>query len=123
MKILEKCLIMEWDGILIPARKRDSLEVCTGRGTLARVVIKQEGEEMVAFLKCFFSFFNGCFSFASNILNRYRYIYFRPGNKGFYVDIFLCVVLWSLHLNFFVKSLKQINSSLFFECFTEIFAR
>lgn len=49
MKILEKCLIMAWDGILIPARKRDSLEVCTGRGTLARVVVKQEGEEIVAF--------------------------------------------------------------------------
>ena len=48
MKILEKCLIMAWDGILIPVRKRDSLEVCTGRGTLARVVIKQ-GDGMVTF--------------------------------------------------------------------------
>lgn len=35
MKILEKCLILAWDGILTPARKRDSLEVCAEKGHLS----------------------------------------------------------------------------------------
>ena len=103
MKIWLKCLIMAWDGILTPVEKRDSLEVCLcGEGYFSSGGNQTRGRGDSCFSCVSFVFFNGCFSFASNILNRYRYIYFRPGNKGFYVEwgyfLVCCSVVFTFEL-------------------------